>query len=228
MEIGGCTGGENVRSMAYLHPFGAACCYSNFERGASDGWTRLNARVTSLLLSSMAEDLRSEMVTQRISQNTVKIVFRLFTWYEPGGPAERSEVLRRLQSPAEYTSVATLEEALKAVRNWPHWLARCKAVNMTPPDPSVLAKGLMALSQHHIEKSGDSMLRTTLRLDAQPGMDQILAFKQSWKPCRRALLRQLRGQLFLRFGPWTRGVHRRVVGARLPRRRSLWIFVGTL
>ena len=37
-------------------------------------------------------------------------------------------------------------------------------------------------------------------------------FKQSWKPCRRALLRQLRGQLFLRFGPWTRGVRRRVVG----------------
>ena len=229
MEIGGCTGGENVRSMAYLHPFGAACCYSNFERGASDGWTRLNARVTSLLLSSMAEDLRSEMVTQRISQ----IVFRLFTGYQPGGPAERSEVLRRLQSPAEYTSVATLEEALKAVRNWPRWLARCKAVNMTPPDPSVLAKGLMALSQHHIEKSGDSllrtsMLRTTLRLDAQPGMDQILAFKQSWKPCRRALLRQLRGQLFLRFGPWTRGVDRRVVGVRLPIRRSLWIFAGTL
>ena len=142
-------------------------------------WTRLNARVTSLLLSSMAEDLRSEMVTQRISQ----IVFRLFTGYQPGGPAERSEVLRRLQSPAEYTSVATLEEALKAVRNWPRWLARCKAVNMTPPDPSVLAKGLMALSQHHIEKSGDSlfrtsMLRTTLRLDAQPGMDQILAYQK--------------------------------------------------
>ena len=37
VEISGCTGGENVRSMAYLHPFGAACCYSNFERGASDG-----------------------------------------------------------------------------------------------------------------------------------------------------------------------------------------------
>ena len=230
MEIGGCTGGENVRSMAYLHPFGAACCYSNFERGASDGPVDAPQCTgdVATAYSSMAEDLRSEMVTQRISQNTVKIVFRLFTWYEPGGPAERSEVLRRLQSPAEYTSVATLEEALKAVRNWPHWLARCKAVNMTPPDPSVLAKGLMALSQHHIEKSGDSMLRTTLRLDAQPGMDQILAFKQSWKPCRRALLRQLRGQLFLRLGPWTRGVDRRVVGMRLPIRRSLWIFAGTL
>ena len=54
---------------------------------------------------------------------------------------------------------------------------------MTPPDPSVLAKGLMALSQHHIEKSGDSlfrtsMLRTTLRLDAQPGMEQIMAYQK--------------------------------------------------
>ena len=92
--------------------------------------TRLNARVTSLLLSSMAEDLRSEMVTQRISQDTVKIVFGLFTGYQPWVPTERSEVLRRLQSPAECTSVATLEEALKAVRNWPRWLARCKAVNI--------------------------------------------------------------------------------------------------
>eukprot|EP00439_Symbiodinium_sp_Y106_P069899 s163_g12.t1 len=153
------------------------------EELISGRWTRLNARVTSLLLGAMTEDLKSEMVTQRISQDSVRIVFRLFTWYQPGGTAERSEVLRRLQSPADYAPVSTVEESLKAIRNWPRWLARCQAVKMTPPDPSVLAKGLMALTQHHIEKSGDSlfrtsMLRTTLRLDAQPGMEQILAYQK--------------------------------------------------
>ena len=57
-------------------------------------WTRLNARVTSLLLAAMGSELKSDMISQRITQNTPKMMFRLFTWYQPGGSAEREEVLR--------------------------------------------------------------------------------------------------------------------------------------
>ncbi|CAE7219047.1 unnamed protein product [Symbiodinium sp. CCMP2592] len=48
-------------------------------------WARLNARVTSMLLAAMSAELKADMLSQRISQNAPKMVFRLFTWYQPGG-----------------------------------------------------------------------------------------------------------------------------------------------
>ena len=147
-------------------------------------WTRLNARVTSLLLAAMGSELKSDMISQRITQNTPKMMFRLFTWYQPGGSAEREEVLRRLQVPQEFVeSGGTIREALKEVREWPRWLARCSKMGMLPPDPSVMARGLCALSEKHLQGSADSafrtaMLRTTLRLDGQPTLDQVRSYQR--------------------------------------------------
>ena len=52
----------------------------------------------------------------------------------------RSDVLRCLQAPHENLAGDTLEETLRAVRAWPRWFSRCQAVNMSPPDASVLAR----------------------------------------------------------------------------------------
>ena len=38
-------------------------------------WARLNARVTSMLLAAMTSELKADMLSQRISQNTPKMVF---------------------------------------------------------------------------------------------------------------------------------------------------------
>eukprot|EP00439_Symbiodinium_sp_Y106_P049372 s2146_g6.t1 len=146
-------------------------------------WTRLNARVSSMLLTAMGDSLRSDMVAQRLTQDAVRMVFRLHTTFQPGGSAERHDVLRRLQAPQEYVPTESLEDALKSIRAWPRWLARCKAVNMNPPDASVLARGLMAMSSRHISASPDaafrtSMLRTSLRLDAQPSLEQVTAYQR--------------------------------------------------
>ncbi|CAE7251123.1 unnamed protein product [Symbiodinium sp. CCMP2592] len=160
----------------------------NITPVGSDGltsgrWTRLNARVSSMLLSAMGEGLRSDMVAQRLTQDTVRMVFRLHTTFQPGGSAERHDVLRRLQAPSEFVATESLEDTLKAIRAWPRWLARCKAVNMSPPDASVLARGLMAMSSRHINGSPDaafrtSMLRTSLRLDGQPTLEQVAAYQR--------------------------------------------------
>ena len=48
-------------------------------------WSRLNARVSSMLLAAMSSELKADMLSQRISQNAPKMVFRLFTWFQPGG-----------------------------------------------------------------------------------------------------------------------------------------------
>ena len=146
-------------------------------------WARLNARVASMLLSAMSPELRAEMVAQRLSQNSVRMVYRLHTLYQPGGSAERSDVLRRLQNPKENLSSDSLEEVLKTVRAWPRWLARCQAVNMSPPDASVLARGLMTLTDAHINRSPDaafrtSMVRTSLRLDGQPSLENVNSYQR--------------------------------------------------
>ena len=146
-------------------------------------WSRLNARVASMLLSAMSVEMKGEMVAQRISQSTIHMIYRLHTLYQPGGSAERAEVLRRLQAPRDHLPQDTVEEVLKAIRAWPRLLSRCQAVNMMPPDASVLAKGLMGLTDRYIQQSTDaafrtSMLRTSLRLDGQPTLDNVRSYQR--------------------------------------------------
>ncbi|CAE7020194.1 unnamed protein product, partial [Symbiodinium microadriaticum] len=151
------------------------------EQWCSGRWLRVNARGSSMLLGAMPNDLRADMVSRRCTQDCVRMLYRLYTHYQPGGSAERSEVLRRLQSPGDAPGSDTLEGVVKVLRAWPRWLERCRAVQMSPPDPSVLSRGLQALTSRHIEGSPDanfrtSMLRATLRLDARPSLDQVVGY----------------------------------------------------
>ena len=146
-------------------------------------WLRMNARASSMLLNVMSEELKADMLAQRVSGDTGRIVFRLYTWFQPGGSAERQEVLRRLQAPAEFLTAEGPDEVLKALRSWPRWLARCTSMGMTAPDPTVMARGLMNLTTKTISLSPDAtfrtaMLRTSLRLDGQPSMDQVCAYQR--------------------------------------------------
>ena len=104
----------------------------------SGAWSRLNARAATLLLSAMEEEVKNEMVALR---------------FQPGGAAERHDVLRRLQAPGDFMGGEGLESVLKALRSWPRWLARCKAVRMEPPNPTVLAKGLLQMTDKIIRLS---------------------------------------------------------------------------
>ena len=151
------------------------------EQWCTGRWLRVNARGSSMLLGAMPNDLKADMVSRRCTQDCVKMLYRLYTHYQPGGSAERSEVLRRLQMPADTAGSETLEGAVKVLRAWPRWLDRCRAVQMSPPDPSVLTRGLQALTAKHIEASPDanfrtSMLRASLRLDARPSLDQVIGY----------------------------------------------------
>ena len=70
-------------------------------------WTRVNARASSMILVSMSEDLRAEMVSRRFTKDCVKMIFRLYTYFQPGGSDERQDMLRRLQSPVDFLKVDT-------------------------------------------------------------------------------------------------------------------------
>ena len=153
------------------------------EQWCEGKWQRVNARASSMLLASMPTELRADMVSRRCAKDCVKMLFHLYKHFQPGGSAERQDVLKRLQAPSDFSAGDTLEDALKVLRAWPRWMDRCKAVQMTPPDPSVLARGLQNLTARHIDASPDasfrtSMLRTTLRLDARPSPEQVVAYQK--------------------------------------------------
>ena len=154
------------------------------ERLCEGRWVRVNARVSAMLLNAMGDDLKKEMISQRLTQDTPRMLFRLHTLYQPGGGAERHEMLRRLQMPSDYLTTGDgIDDVIALLRAWPRWLARCQAVGMSPPDPTVLTKGLASLTDRHIQASADAafrtaMLRTTLRLDGQPTLDQVVAYQR--------------------------------------------------
>ena len=72
-------------------------------------WSRLNARSASMLLASMDDEVKNEMVALRVTQDSVKMLFRLYFRFQPGGAAERSDVLTRLQSPGDYVGTDDLD-----------------------------------------------------------------------------------------------------------------------
>ena len=146
-------------------------------------WVRVNARVCSMMLSAMTDTLRSDMVSQRITHSAPRMMFRLYVLFQPGGSAERQDILSKLQNPAEHAPTDKLEDVLAVVRKWPRWLARCQSVGMTPPDATVLVRGLTSLTSRFVESSTDisfrtAMLRTTLRLEAQPTLEQAQAYQK--------------------------------------------------
>ncbi|CAE7567435.1 hypothetical protein AK812_SmicGene3199 [Symbiodinium microadriaticum] len=146
-------------------------------------WARVNARAATMILTALPEQLRLDMVARRAAQNCVKMMFRAYTHYQPGGGAERHDVLRRLQNPVEFTGGDSLAQVLQTLRAWPRWMERCRRVQMVPPDPTVLARGLMGLTDKYISSSTDAnfrtaMLRTTLRLDARPTTEQVTAYQR--------------------------------------------------
>ena len=153
------------------------------EEWATGRWIRVNARGASMILASMPDNLKADIVARRSTQSCVRMMFRAYTYYQPGGGAERQDVLKRLQSPGEYASGDSVEQVLQVVRSWPRWLERCKKVHMTPPDASVLARGLTTLTERHISLSTDasfrtSMLRASLRLDARPTVQQVQSYQK--------------------------------------------------
>eukprot|EP00439_Symbiodinium_sp_Y106_P049664 s2277_g6.t1 len=103
---------------------------------SSGRWMRVNARACALMMQSFAEVVKADLIARRSTQSAVMVLFRLYTTYQPGGAAERAVVLRHLQGSDPPADVAA---CLDALRSWPRWLQRCKDMNMTVPDGSILA-----------------------------------------------------------------------------------------
>ena len=101
-------------------------------------WSRLERRVMTMLLSSMPKTVKEDAVTHRVG-TVAGILFRLHVLYAPGGVAERAHILKQLEGAAVGDNIT---EVIASLRRWRRNLTRALEMGVSPPDASVLLKGI--------------------------------------------------------------------------------------
>ena len=139
-------------------------------------WARLERRMAAMLLKSLPEVVKEELVSSR-RLSVFGILTQLLLTYCPGGVLEKQTLLKNLEDPAEVT---TLAEAPAAIRRWMRWKLRTQEVGAVTPDPSILLKGLTKLTKRVVEGNKElalriNLMRNSLGIDTRP-TDQSLGY----------------------------------------------------
>ena len=132
-------------------------------------WMRLEKRVSTMLLMSIPDAQREELVSAK-KLSVMQILGHLYTTFQPGGIAEKEVILRALEMPPE---PATLGEAVAELRKWVRWKRRAMDIHVNEPDPFILLKGLGRIVRKSLESNKElnfrvSLARSTLKVDAAP------------------------------------------------------------
>ncbi|CAE7721558.1 GIP [Symbiodinium sp. CCMP2592] len=105
-------------------------------------FSRVDQRAVSLLLAAVGNELKDDLISLRLL-GTCAIVFKVMAKYQPGGAAEKQQLLSFLVTPENVTTSAA---SVKALRKWRRWLARARELQVIVPDPSLQLKGLERLA----------------------------------------------------------------------------------
>ena len=140
-------------------------------------WQRLERRVSVMVLQSVPEQVKEELVASRRLE-VFGIITYLHLLYSPGGVTEKQLLLKTLEDPAE---VSVLSEAPAALRRWLRWKRRTLEIGATPPDPTLLLKGLNRLVRKVVEPNRElqfrvSLVRSSLGVDTTPSDLNITQF----------------------------------------------------
>ena len=141
-------------------------------------FARVNSRAASMILAALKEEVRTECVAKKVTGSSAGLLFRLLTLYRPEGENEKIMILSQLQSDPKHSDPGKAAEALRA---WLRWLQRADEVSVAKPDPSILARGLTAMTAEILQKNPEAMFRTslvksTLQVDTVPTMTSVLEF----------------------------------------------------
>ena len=146
---------------------------------AAKGWPRTEKRATTMILQSLPDKLRTEMVSAR-RVTTPQIMFRLFCLLQPGGQAERANLLRLL---TEFQLGNVVGEHAGSLRQWIRWLERGEELGVVLPDPMVLS-AVLGKASDVVAKSGAQVgfrlatARQDLRLDHRPPLKDVKLFAE--------------------------------------------------
>ena len=131
-----------------------------------------------MILASLPQEVKSEMVTKKVTGSTPSLIFKLLTSYRPGGEKEKTLLLQQLTAP---DAASNAEEAVQGLRRWGRWHARAKDLTVTVPDPVLMIKGLASIVSNVLGRHQDvwlrtSMVRQKLQLDSNPTEEATLNY----------------------------------------------------
>ena len=137
-------------------------------------WQRLEKRVASMLLRSIPEQQREELVAAK-RLTVYGMLCHLQKIYQPGGLGEKQTLIRNLEEPPEAQS---LGEAVQGLRRWLRWRQRASELQACEPDPSVLVRSLTKITSRVLEVHKDlsfriALARSTLLVDTSPTKEVV-------------------------------------------------------
>ena len=144
-------------------------------------WVRLDKRATTMLLQAVPEDVRKELVVVR-ARSTLEVMCRLMVLYRPGSATEKSQLLRKIETPEP---VQGPQEAVEGLRLWLRTYNRAGDLSLVVPDPSILLKSLDNMVKKPLNDNPEilfrmQMLRYHLKLDPNPTADGVLAIHKAY------------------------------------------------
>ena len=139
-------------------------------------YSRVDQRAVSLLLAAVGSELKDDLISLRLL-GTCAIVFKVMAKYQPGGAAEKQQLLSFLVSP---DTVTTSSASVKALRKWRRWLARARELQVIVPDPSLQLKGLERLTPTLSDTAAFRVqtFRMQALLDQAPTQQTVLQFSE--------------------------------------------------
>ena len=140
-------------------------------------FARLESRALSMLLESVPESIKQDMVVTR-NLSCVNAIYRILITYQPGGLDERQRLIKGLAEPGQAT---TAKEAADLLRKWRRWLARFQGLGVSTPDAAILLGGIDKLASGIIQAHPQlsfrcSVARTQAQLDFNPTLDSVVAY----------------------------------------------------
>eukprot|EP00435_Cladocopium_sp_Y103_P020967 s3762_g5.t1 len=140
---------------------------------------RTEQRGVHLLLKAVASELQQTLVTDRQLTSTA-ILYRLYVRYQPGGPGEKSLILKGLTQLPKTTNMAELASAL---RSWRRHFGRAREVGAVLPDGTLLLRALEGAVQQVAPEDSQAAFRlaqsrSVLRVDELPRMEAVWDFSQ--------------------------------------------------
>ena len=140
---------------------------------------RMDLRASVLLMSSVPQGLREELIAGRHLESG-PILYRILRSYQPGGLAEKSETLQALTGVSASKSP---KEAMERLQKWRRHQLRAVELHATLPDPSILCRALAGIVSEVLGQAPQASFRVNSfrlqsRLDVLPTMDNVESYFQ--------------------------------------------------
>ena len=127
------------------------------HEGLAQGNSRLAQRVGVMLMQALPSGLRQEMVASRM-MDAASILFKVFKTYQPGGLAERRQMLAQL---TDTTKASTPTEAVASLRLWKRQAQRAAELHATMPDAVLQVRALTVIMEELLNKCPQASFRVS-------------------------------------------------------------------